>query len=186
MTLGWNRRRRISGIFGALARARGGIRRGLKRNEGETLVEMAISTAIVMMLLFGVFDFSLYFYTYHFVSDAAREATRYAIVRGNMCKTQTPNQTNCPATQDEIASYVQGLGYPGIDPSRLSLSATWNTGSMQSNGHETWTNCGTSDTCKSPGNQVQVTVVYTFPLSVPFLNLQSMNVKSTSSMVISQ
>jgi Flp pilus assembly protein TadG len=181
-----NGQRRISGVFGALAGARGRIRRGLKRDEGETLVEMAISTAIVMMLLFGVFDFSMYFYTYHFVSDAAREATRYAIVRGNMCGTQTPNQTNCDAGQTEIASYVDGLDYPGIDPSRLTLTANWNTGIMQTNGHETWTSCGTSDTCKSPGNQVEVTVVYTFPLSVPFLNLQSMNVKSTSQMVISQ
>lgn len=182
MSFGWNRRR-ILGRFRALAGAR---RRGWKRDEGETLVEMAISTAIVMMLLFGVFDFSAYFYTYHFVSDAAREATRYAIVRGNMCKTQTPNQTNCAATGDQIQAYVDGLGYPGIDPSRMSVTSTWNTGALQTNGHSTWTSCGTSDTCKSPGNQVQVTVVYTFPLSVPFLNLQSMNVKSTSSMVISQ
>ena len=180
-----NGRRRILG-FKALAGARGGIRRGLKRDEGETLVEMAISTAIVMMLLFGVFDFSAYFYTYHFVSDAAREATRYAIVRGNMCGTQTPNQTNCDATGDQIQAYVQGLGYPGIDPSRMTVTSTWNTGTLQTDGHETWANCGTSNSCKSPGNQVQVTVVYTFPLAVPFLSLQSMNVQSTSSMVISQ
>ena len=186
----WNRQRSIARIYGASIAARGRAAQSLKRNEGATLVETAVSTAIVMMLLFGVFDMSLAFYTYHYVSDAAREATRYAIVRGNMCSTQTPNQTNCNATEPQIAAFVAGLNYPGIDPSNLEVTTTWNTGTLQTSGHTTWSTCGTSDSCKSPGNQVQVTVVYKFPLAIPFVNfvadLQTLHIGSTSSMVISQ
>lgn len=186
----WNRRRSIARTFGAMVAARGRGLQGLRSDEGATLVETAVSTAIVMMLLFGVFDMSLAFYTYHYVSDAAREATRYAIVRGNMCSAQTPNQTDCDAGQPQIAAFVEGLSYPGIDPSNLEVTTTWNTGTLQSSGHTTWSSCGTSDSCKSPGNQVQVTVVYKFPLAIPFVNfvadLQTLHIGSTSSMVISQ
>lgn len=161
---------------------------GAKRDEGETLVETAISISIVLMLIFGVFDFSLAFYTYHFVSDAAREGSRWAMVRGSKSCTQTPNLTDCDATQAEIAAYIQGLGYPGIDSANnMTVNTNWLTaGTLSGSTGETWTSCGTTDSCKVPGNQVQVQVIYNFPLSVPFLWQTGLQVKSTSSMVISQ
>ena len=46
-------------------------------------MEMALICAFVVIpTLFGIIEVSLALYSYNFVTDAAREATRYAIVRG--------------------------------------------------------------------------------------------------------
>lgn len=178
--------RKLTRGCGARVAAGGRFCRPLRGDDGEGLVEMAISIAVVLMLLFGVFDFSLAFYTYHYVSDAAREATRYAIVRGNRSCIQTPNLSNCDASGPAITSYLQSLDYPGIDTSQLGVTTTWNTAVKQSSGAMTWNGCGTADACKAPGNQVQVTVTYPFPLSIPFWQQTTVQLTSTSEMVISQ
>lgn len=166
-------------------------RRGMLGDEGATLVETAISIAIVLMLIFGVFDMSLCFYTYHFVSDAAREGSRWAMVRGSLSCTQTPNLSGCGATDAKVDAYVKGLSYPGIDSADyMTVSTTWLcAGSLTGATGQTWSaaNCGTTGQ-NAPGNQVQVTVTYNFPLSIPFATLpeNALSVSSTSSMVISQ
>ena len=49
------------------------------------MVEMALSMIILLTILFGLIEMCLALYTYHFVSDAAREGSRYAIVHGSTC-----------------------------------------------------------------------------------------------------
>ncbi|MGA8089648.1 MAG: TadE family protein [Terracidiphilus sp.] len=49
------------------------------------IVEMAVVRSLLFVVLFGIIELSLAMYTYNYVSDAAREATRYAIVRGSSC-----------------------------------------------------------------------------------------------------
>jgi Flp pilus assembly protein TadG len=167
-------------------------RRVWKDERGANMVESAIATAVVMMLLFGVFDFSLAFYTYHYVSDAAREGSRWAMVRGSKSCAQTPNLSDCGATADEIAAYVKGLGYPGIDSADymdVSVSTGAATNSTASNGTSTtvWSTTTANDmTYNVPGDVVTVQVVYHFPMSLPFWKQETINVGSTSSMVISQ
>ena len=59
------------------------LQRRSRCEEGATLVEMALVCAfIVIPMLFGIIEVSLALYSYNFVTDAAREATRYAVVRG--------------------------------------------------------------------------------------------------------
>lgn len=169
--------------------ARVRARCGMKGDKGETLVETAVSISVVLMLIFGVFDFSLAFYTYHYVSDAAREGSRWAMVRGGASCAQTPNLFACGATGNQVSTYVKGLGYPGIDSTNyMQVNTTWLcAGTLSGATGQTWSasNCGTTGQ-NAPGNQVQVTVTYAFPLQVPFVNLQALNVSSTSTMVISQ
>jgi hypothetical protein len=38
----------------------------------------------------------------------------------------------------------------------------------------------------NPGNPVQVTVTYTFPLGIPFMPSRALTMSSTSQMIISQ
>jgi Flp pilus assembly protein TadG len=157
---------------------------------GSAILEMALSIMILLTFIFGVMEVSLAGYTYHSISEASREATRYAIVRG-----ATYSPTQCPATPTyatcvaqggnnagDIATYVRNLNFPGIDPTKMQVNSTWFTGA----GNTTPTLCGTADTCKVPGNQVQVTIIYNFPLSVPFVPLSTWTLTSTSQMVISQ
>jgi Flp pilus assembly protein TadG len=156
--------------------------RGPLREEGQALVEFAMSCLVLIPILFGSIEACLGFYTYNFVADAAREATRYAMVRGSAC-TGLPD---CNASAAQIKNYVQGLGYPGLTASNLNVPVTW----LQANtlaGSTTWTVCpATPPVCNQPGNQVQVTVTYNFPLGIPFISKTPLNISSTSSMVISQ
>jgi Flp pilus assembly protein TadG len=174
--------------------------------EGAALVEMALASIVMLAMLFGIIEMSLAIYTYTFVSDAAREATRYAIVRGPDSCTISPTFPNCNlsggSAGNPLQTYVRSLTYPGVDPSRLSVAATWLVASgtlvgSGSTGYTTtsWPNAcagggafdtGTGLACNNVGNAVRVVVSYQFPLSIPFWRATTLNISSTSQMVISE
>lgn len=152
----------------------------LHRNgdEGAVAVETAVSFALMIGLVLGFIQVALALYTYHFVSDAAREATRYAIVRGSYSCGNTPGLSSCGATSDQISDYVKSLQFPGINPANLSVSTSWpDTGS---------TCYPSTNPCNNPGNTVLVQVTYKFLLSIPTWRSVSLNLSSSSRMVISQ
>jgi Flp pilus assembly protein TadG len=154
-------------------------------DEGQAVVEMALSSAVLFAMFFGIFEASMACYTSNYVSDAAREATRWAIVRGGSCtKNSGGLMDHCGATQTDIATYVQSLNYPGIRSANLTTTASWYTPSSKPP-TASWTSCSGSG-CNASGNLVQVVVTYTFPLAVPFLPSRSLSLSSTSQMVISQ
>ena len=144
------------------------------REEGAALVETAVSMAVFLMVLFGMIEFCLALYTYNFVSDAARLASRYAAVRGaNSCTISStfPNCDMGPAgsthTSADLQTYVQNIGYPGMSPNNLTLTATWLSPTTDSSGNATWGPC--SGVCNNVGDAVRVVVTYQFPLNIPFL-----------------
>jgi Flp pilus assembly protein TadG len=147
------------------------IRRTLRAEAGSSIVEFALASIILFALVFGVMAICFALYSYNVVSEAAREATRYAIVRGSACKSFA---SACPASQGDIQTYVQGLGFPLINintnpPSpALTAAASWPKGN------------------NDPGSPVQVTVTYTFPLGIPFMPSRALTMSSTSQMTISQ
>jgi len=152
------------------------IRRTLRAEAGTSIVEFAMASIILFTLVFGVIAICLALYSYNVTAEAAREATRYAIVRGSACSAST--FTNCNVTQDQLQTYVRGLGFPGINPASMNLTAAWPT---------TGVTCFPSVTpCNNPGNLVQVTVQYTFPLVIPFVPSRTLTMSSTSAMYISQ
>jgi Flp pilus assembly protein TadG len=155
---------RLSGVLSLASR----IGRGVRVDAGTTIVEFAMASTILFTLVFGVIAICLALYSYNVVAESAREATRYAIVRGSAC---TSFATACPATKTDIETYVRSLGFPGINPASASL----------------WVN---TDCCwptnNNPGSTVQVTVNYTFPLVIPFVPSRTLTMSSTSAMVISQ
>jgi Flp pilus assembly protein TadG len=157
--------------------------RDILGEEGDSLVETALASTLFLAMLIGVFQMSLAFYTFHYVSDAAREGSRYAVVRGSTSCTNTPHLTNCNVTATQIQAYVRGIAYPGITATRLTIATTWLTAS--STQPTTWSSCSTG-TCNAPGNLVKIVATYAFPLSVPFVPSLSFSLTSTSKMVISQ
>lgn len=162
----------------------------LHSEEGATLVETAIALSVFLCVLIGVLQMSLALYAYHFVSDAAREASRWAMVRGAKCAANVSKGFCSPtsslttgADNADIQAYVQSLGYPLAG--NLTTSTAWySPGSAAPN--TTWTLCGTAAACKVAGNQVTITVSYSFPLNIPFWKKTNLGVRSTSSMVISE
>jgi Flp pilus assembly protein TadG len=151
------------------------IRRTLRAEAGSSIVEFALASIILFALVFGVMAICFALYSYNVVSEAAREATRYAIVRGSACKTLS----NCNIDQTGLQTYIRGIAFPGISPLSLTVAASATT--------PAGTTCtGTLTPCNVPGNPVQVTVTYTFPLGIPFMPSRTLTMSSTSQMIISQ
>lgn len=158
--------------------------RRLRGNRGGTLVETAFSIALLLTLLIGFIEACLMVYTYHFISNAAREGTRYAIVRGNTWS-QTPwdagacaayNNAGCIATGQNIQDYVKSLVFPGISTSDITVTPTWYfvPGGASGIAYNAY------------GDFIQVKVQYAFPFSIPFVPRSTLTMSSTSQMVISQ
>jgi Flp pilus assembly protein TadG len=151
-------------------------RGGVLSEHGSALVENALSLGLLFTLVFGIMEIGWALYSYHFISEAAREGTRYAIVRGSSCAAAGSLCTD--VSQTNIQNYVENLGFPGINSGNMTVTATWPT---------TGAACTPSTApCNNPGNLVQVTVAYKFPLSIPFVKASTINMASTSEMVISQ
>jgi Flp pilus assembly protein TadG len=163
------------------------MRRALKRwhvcgEEGSAIFETALALTILLTSMFGIIETGLMLYTYHFISEAAREGTRYAIVRGSSaggpCSAYTSPPT-CAVTKAQITTYVEKLGFPGIDPSKMMVKTTYAS-------YPTGVTCTPSGACNNPGNQVTVAVTYDFPLNIPFVPAHTYTMTSTSAMIISQ
>jgi Flp pilus assembly protein TadG len=144
---------------------------------GSTLVEFAFILPLLVMIMCGVIDFGRALYAYHFVSDVAREASRWASVRGKQC-TAWPQA--CPANQADVQNYVTGIVPPGIDSSQqsLSVSAAW----MPPPGNP----ASCVGPVNNPGCAVQVRVTYNFKFILPFLPKSTYAMQSTSEMIISR
>jgi Flp pilus assembly protein TadG len=155
--------------------------RGARGVEGSALVELALSSVILFAMLAGITQISTAFYAYHVTADAARKATRWAIVRGSTSCTNTPNLSDCNATAAQIQSFVAGLGYLNIGTSNVTVN--WLAASATQ--PTTWSTC-TSAPCNIPGNVAQVVVTYPLSLNIPFVPKQTFSVSSTSQMVIAQ
>jgi Flp pilus assembly protein TadG len=139
---------------------------------------MALGSIILLTMIIGAFEVCLALYTYNFISEAAREGARYAIVRGSGCT----SLTNCNATSAQIQTYLQGLAYGGSASSKnMTVTTTWL--SVSATVPATWTSCGATQ-CDAPGNAVQVKVTYALPLMLPFRATSTWNMSSTSQMVI--
>jgi len=150
-----------------------------RRLQGNTLTEFALILPVLLACIFGVIEFGRALYAYHFVSNAAREATRWASVRGQSCD-PTVYTSACPAGQSDIQDFVAGIAPPGIDKSRSTLlvDSEWVVPPGKSN------SCNKFP--KNPGCAVQVQVTYNFKFILPFLPTSTYRMKSTSEMIISQ
>lgn len=135
------------------------VRASRKNDRGATLLEFGLVMVVFFMFVFGIMDFGRGLYAYHFVSNAACEATRYAIVRGS---TSTD-----PATAADIESYVRQITPAGINPDGLTVSTTWSPND-------------------APGGSVRVQVSDNFRFMTPWFTRDQMTLSDASQMVISQ
>lgn len=159
------------------------------RQAGATLVEYAFTLTATLMLLFGIIDFGRALYTYHYVNHAAREAARWAAVNGYTCNGDsscngTAPMNNGPASASDIKTYVSNHIDPALVTSKLTTTASWTT------------DANSPTICKSavaglggpfsnyPGCTVKVQVQYAFSFVTPIVYGATLNLSSTSEMVI--
>jgi Flp pilus assembly protein TadG len=156
----------------------------VRGEEGSSLIETALSSSIVLALIFGIFQMSLALYSYHSICEVAREGSRYAIVRGSTSCINTSKLTNCNASAVEIQTYVKSINVPGLNSALyMTVSTSWLNASASV--PTTWSDC-TVGICNTPGNVVRVQVTFALPLSIPFWRSTILNLSSVSQMVIAQ
>jgi Flp pilus assembly protein TadG len=159
--------------------------RKLKGEDGNNLIEYALVFMLFMSMLLGIVDFSRALYSYHFLSDAAREATRWAAVNGAACGAPSSSNpagdnscngvggmNNGTASESDIQAYVTNITPPGVDTTKLTTTASWP---------------GTGAVCavpKNPGCPVDVQVSYQFTFVVPFIRTTPLTLSSSSEMII--
>jgi Flp pilus assembly protein TadG len=153
--------------------------------DGQTLIETAVSILILVTFLIGMMEISLAGYSYHIVSELAQEATRYAMIRGSTAAgtagtaCTAPGPPTCVAQSADIQTFVKNFGFPGIDPSKMTVTPAWAAFASGSS-------CPSTGPCNSPGNSITVTVQYNYPMAVPFVSVRTISMSSTSSMIIAQ
>ncbi|HXX21663.1 MAG TPA: TadE family protein [Terriglobia bacterium] len=151
--------------------------RSVGSEDGETALESALVITLLLSLVFGIIGFGHALYTYHFVANAAREATRWASVRGYDCKGLSGG---CPAAAADVQTYVSNAAGTGLNPANLTVNTTW----LPSPSTSFTPPCSTYN--NYPGCVVQVQVVYKYQFFMPLLPSSSFNMQSTSQMVITQ
>ena len=168
---------------------------------GVELVEFAMSGLALVVLLFGVVQWMLAMYAYHFTTYAAQQGARFATVRGHTwskfvptpCSTSAPpNFTmtyDCEAQSSDIQNYVQSLATGGINPNNVLVTGV-TTGNAANapiwpgtNPDGATTGCTTN--ANSQGCMVKVTVSYSFNF-IPFLKISALPIGATSESVIMQ
>ena len=145
---------------------------------GSTIVEFAVVFLILFAFMLGIIDFSRAMYAYHGVSNAAREASRFASIRGHASCTTTPRTfptANCPLTTTDVSNFVSAqLTTSGIYNNVVTtpaaagdVSVTTSWSGKQGDGTTTCLTA-TSPTVQDPGCQVSVALQYKFGFSLPF------------------
>ncbi len=86
-------------------------------SSGQTFAEFMMVVLPTLGLIFGVVSFAMTIYTYSFLSNAARDAVRYAIVHGS--------KSTSPVSSDDIQTFVRGEA-KGINPSSITVTSCWN------------------------------------------------------------
>jgi len=165
------------------------------RQRGSAVVEFAVAFLVLMGLFFGIVDFCRAMNAYEFVTFAARQGARWAIVRGSACATTAtppgPNpaawcepagSASTGATAADVQTYVQSLHPLGI-AQHLTVTTTWPA---------TGTGCpalapnSSGYPLNSPGCPVQVTVQYNYAFGLTSLFRKTIALNAHSEMVISE
>lgn len=161
---------------------------------GSVLVETALTLVFFVALMIALIELSMIMYSFHYLSNAAREGSRYAIVRGYDWATACPSGNyltvggGCYTSTADIQSYIQNLGFPGINGSNISVTVGCATtpGGAFSNAFDT--TCIGATTSNVQAGVVQVSVSYPFSwgLNLPYFNIPTWTLTSTSEMTIAQ
>jgi hypothetical protein len=135
------------------------MRSCLRGEEGSEIVEFAFTSLIFLSLVFGFIGLCFTLFEYNTAAEAARDAVRWAAVRGSQCvSTVLSTDTACPVTTvAQVQTHVNTLAGGTL----LTVPANglqW----CAPKGITAATPCPATTTPNSnqPGNIVQVTVQF--------------------------
>jgi Flp pilus assembly protein TadG len=129
----------------------------LRDRRGVAAVEFAFVAPVIFMMTIGTIDVGRLVWSWSSLHHMAREATRYASVRGAEATT--------PMTTDQLEDYVNNR-LIGMDPNDVTVTVTWTPNN-------------------SPGSNVEVQLDYQFVFFLGGLvGMDSIQIEGESSMVV--
>jgi Flp pilus assembly protein TadG len=118
---------------------RGNSIKSRQGERGQSLVELAMSLTVILLLLSGAVDFSIAYFSFSALQDAAQEGALYGSIN--------------PEDEDGIISRVRSASTNPVDLADEALVDVIVT--------------LPGDACE--GNEVRVNVIYDYPISMPFI-----------------
>lgn len=137
------------------------------KEDGSALVEYAIVFSLFITMILGVVDFGRALYTYHFLSNITRDATRWAAVNGSTCGSDSScngqgYMNSGVASSTDVQNFVKNHTPPGIATGKITTTVTW---PVNANSPAI---CAT--TPKAPGCTVKVQTRYAFSFISPLVS----------------
>jgi Flp pilus assembly protein TadG len=144
---------------------------------GASLVEYAFVVILFFTMIFGISGFGHALFVYHHLNNAAKEATRYAAVRGLTCSndsscvaTNSASGITGPTTVADVRAFVQSITPPSIDSTKLTITpcgvqlTVCAPGITNDPGE-----CSTAATANDAGCTAQVRVAYAYNFIFPLI-----------------
>jgi Flp pilus assembly protein TadG len=138
-----------------------------RRQRGQSLVELAISLTVILILLSGAVDFGMAFFSYTALRDAAQEGALYASINGNGTDGTLTTAAAAAIRARVRATSTNPVNLSAFPDSQITITLT--------NGKKSFcegTNQPPDDTTNSQPpltNGVTVTVSYNYPIIMPFV-----------------
>ena len=142
-----------------------------RRSErGQSLSELSMAMALILILLAGIADLGRAFFTYISLRDAAQEGALYgSFAFSQPASSTTPNSLVSPA--NACSRIATRLLQNTDSPVDLSTDATISVLIHQASNPGVWVDCSASIPIQPCVNdRIQVSVTYEdFPITMPFL-----------------
>ncbi|MBA4384913.1 MAG: hypothetical protein C0410_09270 [Anaerolinea sp.] len=149
--------------------------------KGQATLELALVLPLFLILIFGVFEIALLFFTSVSVANASREAARYAATSG------CPSSTACVDADVQYYQDCTGIKNkaiskaPGISLVATNIAISYDHGPNNSGVISAITDvCSATTPTLITGDRVVVTVTKQFNLIVPIPGLKSFPIVSTT------
>ena len=131
-------------------------------NTGQTAAEFGIVATALFLLIFGLMNLGNAVYEYNTVSNATREAVRYAAIHSPT--SASPSSSPYTDVKQVAVNYAPGLS---LTTDQVSVSFQ-------------------KDTRMTTRYDAIVTVTYPYALKIPFMSLKNLSLSSTAQMLSSQ
>jgi hypothetical protein len=157
---------------------------------------------VFLALVFGINGFGHALFVYHQLDHAAKEATRYASVRGYSCANDNTSGGSCvasnsatgtagPTTNADVTALIASITPPSIDSTQFTITTcgVGGTGASMCAGSTAVskaTNCdpGSGGQVNNDGCVVSVQIQYTYNFIFPVFGTVPIPMSSTSQMII--
>jgi Flp pilus assembly protein TadG len=147
------------------------INKSENKEQGQSLVELAMSLVVLLILIAGLVDLGRAFFTYIALRDAAQEGASYATVINSEALENADVANYCAAITNRVIITSETTGTPGISNGPVDLRELAESGAVTIETTINGTDCASisaADVCM--GGAVTVSVNYDeFPITMPFL-----------------